>query len=272
MFVGSEEPKPFPLKINPTSRMQEITPQQLSGKTVLVTGAARRIGAAIVATLHDAGMRVAIHYRESAAEADQLAGELNASRNDSARAFQADLISPGNPERLIEEVVGWAGTLDVLVNNASTFYPTPLGEIDESAWTDLVGSNLKAPLFLSQAAARHLQESRGSIINIVDIHAQRPLRDHHVYGAAKAGLLMLTKSLAKELAPDIRVNAVAPGAIAWPENGMTETVKESILSEIPLGRSGNPVDIANAVLFLVRDATYSTGQVLKIDGGRSIGW
>ena len=252
--------------------MTDPTPVDLPGKTALVTGAARRIGAAIVRTLHAAGMRVAIHYRGSADEALALCAELNDSRPDSAKVFQADLIETGAPERLVEEVLSWAGTLDLLVNNASTFYPTPLGNIDEDSWTDLVGSNMKAPLFLSQAAAPHLRSAAGNIINIVDIHAERPLRDHHVYGAAKAGLAMLTHSLAKDLAPDVRVNGVSPGAIAWPEDGMTEAVKESILKEVPLGRSGNPADIANAVLFLVRDATYSTGQIMSIDGGRSIGW
>jgi pteridine reductase len=158
------------------------------------------------------------------------------------------------------------------VNNASTFYPTPLGEIDEKSWKDLVGSNLKAPLFLSQAAAPHLLDAHGGIVNIVDIHAKRPLRDHHVYGAAKAGLAMLTRSLARDLAPHVRVNGVSPGAIAWPEDGMTEDVKKKILDQVPLGRTGDPTDIANAVLFLLRDATYSTGQIIAIDGGRSVGW
>jgi pteridine reductase len=252
--------------------MTDPTPFDLAGKTALVTGAARRIGAAIVRTLHEAGMRVAIHYRGSADEAAALCAALNDARPESAQCFQADLIGTGEPERLVEDVLNWAGALDLLVNNASTFYPTPLGSIDDDSWTDLVGSNLKAPLFLSQAAAPHLRSASGNIINIVDIHARRPLRDHHVYGAAKAGLAMLTNSLAKDLAPDVRVNGVSPGAIAWPEGGMTEAVKESILKEVPLGRSGNPADIANAVLFLVRDATYSTGQIMSVDGGRSIGW
>ena len=252
--------------------MTDPKPADLAGKTALVTGAARRIGAAIVRTLHDAGMRVAVHYRGSADEALALSAELNVLRPASADAFQADLIEAGEPERLIDEVLGWAGSLDLVVNNASTFYPTPLGSIDEDSWTDLVGSNLKAPLFLSQAAAPHLRNVSGNIVNIVDIHARRPLRDHHVYGAAKAGLAMLTHSLAKDLAPDVRVNGVSPGAIAWPEGGMTASTKENILKEVPLGRSGDPADIANAVLFLVRDATYSTGQILSIDGGRSIGW
>lgn len=244
----------------------------IAGETALVTGASRRIGATIARKLHESGMRVAIHYRGSADDAAALCCELNDERPDSAETFQADLVEKGAPATLIEEVIEWSGTLAVLVNNASTFYPTPLGEIDETSWEDLVGSNLKAPLFLAQSAAPHLKVGGGSIVNIVDIHAYRPLRDHHVYGAAKAGLAMLTRSLAKDLAPDIRVNGVAPGAIAWPEDGMTEAIKETILGQIPLGRSGEPVDIANAVLFLVRDATYSTGQVIAIDGGRSVGW
>jgi pteridine reductase len=237
-----------------------------------VTGAARRIGAAICRALHDQGMRVAIHYRGSADQAEALAESLNRQRSDSARTFSADLIEPGAPGALVDEVVAWCGALDVLVNNASTFYPTPLGTIDEASWSDLVGSNLKVPVFLSQAAVPYLRQSRGNIVNIVDIHATRPLRDHHVYGAAKAGLAMLTRSLAKDLAPEVRVNGVSPGAIAWPEDGMTDSTKSQILSEIPLGRAGAPEDIANAVVFLVRDATYSTGQIMAIDGGRSVGW
>jgi pteridine reductase len=252
--------------------MSSNPPVDLAGGVALVTGAARRIGAATAATLHDNGMNVAIHYRGSAAEANDLCNRLNSRRPDSAACFQADLLEPGAPTNLVAQVIEWGGGLDVLVNNASTFYPTPLGTIGEDAWQDLVGSNLKAPLFLSQAAAPALVESGGNIVNIVDIHARRPLRDHHVYGAAKSGLVMLTKSLAKDLAPAVRVNGVAPGAIAWPEHGMTEAVKQEILAEVPLGRAGDPADIANAVLFFVRDATYSTGQVLAIDGGRSIGW
>jgi pteridine reductase len=252
--------------------MNEFPPVVLDGKTALVTGAARRIGAEICRTLHSQGMRIAIHYRGSADDARLLADDLNAARPDSAQTFQGDLIEAGTTSGLIEAVIGWAGGLDVLVNNASTFYPTPLGDIDEAAWVDLTGSNLKAPLFLSQSAAPHLQAAGGSIVNIVDIHAMRPLKDHHVYGAAKAGLAMLTRSLAKDLAPAVRVNGVSPGAIAWPEDGITEYTKAQILREVPLGRTGSPADIANAVLFLVRDATYSTGQIIAIDGGRSVGW
>lgn len=246
--------------------------ESLDNKVVLVTGAARRIGAAIVTCLHASGARVAIHYRGSADEAEALADKLNELRDASAATFQADLLESGDIARLVEDVVDWGGRLDALVNNASTFYPTPIGSIGDTEWHDLVGSNFKAPLFLSQAAAPHLRDAGGSIVNIVDIHAQRPLRDHPVYGPAKAALAMLTRSLAKDLAPEIRVNGVSPGAIMWPENGMSESAQQSILQQIPLARAGDPDDIAGCVLFLLRDAPYVTGQIIAVDGGRSIGW
>jgi pteridine reductase len=249
-----------------------MSEDRLNGKVVLVTGAARRIGAAIVTRLHENGARVAIHYRGSAAEAEELAGRLNADRANSAAAFQADLLNTDGLAPLIESVVDWGGRLDGLVNNASTFYPTPVGSITEEHWTDLMGSNLKAPLFLSQAATPHLRASQGAIINLVDIHAQRPLRNHPVYGPAKAGLAMLTRALAKDLAPDIRVNGVSPGAILWPEEGMSESAQQTILRQVPLERPGDPADIAGCVLYLMRDATYVTGQIVAVDGGRSIGW
>jgi pteridine reductase len=252
--------------------MSQAKSVSLQGKFALVTGAARRIGAAIAELLHDNGVNVAIHYRGSKEHAAKLAARLNQGRPDSAKIFRADLAARNEPEALIDAVTDWSGRLDILINNASTFYPTPLGTITDEQWSELVGSNLKAPLFLSQAAIPHLRSSRGVIVNIIDIHAKRPLRDHAVYGSAKAGLAMLTRSLAKDLAPDIRVNGVAPGAIAWPENDMTDAVKKKIVAQIPLGRSGDPADIANCVLFLVRDATYSTGQIIAIDGGRSLGW
>lgn len=244
----------------------------LEGKYALVTGAARRIGAAIAQRLHAERVNVAIHYRRSRADADKLCARLNAIRTNSARPFQADLNVGSELVGLVDSIVDWSGQLDILVNNASSFYATPLGQITEENWSDLMGSNLQAPLFLSQAAAPHLQASRGSIINIVDIHAYRPLREHTVYGAAKAGLVMLTRSLAKELAPDVRVNGIAPGAISWPENGMSESVKQDILEQIPLQRSGAPEDIASCAIYLVRDATYVTGQIIAVDGGRSLGW
>jgi pteridine reductase len=251
---------------------ESMLEQTLNDKVILVTGAARRIGAAIVTCLHENGARVAIHYRGSADAAKQLADKLNKIRSASAAVFQADLMVVDDSKSLVDAVVDWGGQLDGLVNNASTFYPTPVGQITEKQWDELIGSNLKAPLFLSQAAADHLRDTRGSIINIVDIHAHRPLRNHVVYGPAKAGLAMLTRSLAKDLAPEVRVNGVSPGAILWPENGMTETVQQSILDQIPLQRVGSPDDVAGCVLYLLRDATYVTGQIIPIDGGRSIGW
>lgn len=244
----------------------------LNGKVALVTGAARRIGAAIATRLHHSGADVAIHYRGSADEAAALVAELNAQRADSAAAFRADLIDTPALPALIEDVVRWRGQLDILVNNASSFYATPPGNITEAQWDDLVGSNVKAPLFLSQAALTELRKAHGAIVNILDIHAQRPLRNHTVYGSAKAALAMVTRSLAKDLAPEIRVNGVSPGAILWPENDLDDAAKESILKQIPLERAGDPSDIAGAVLFLVRDAAYVTGQIIAVDGGRSIGW
>ena len=213
--------------------------QTLDGQVALVTGAARRIGAAVAKRLHAAGARVAIHYRGSSDEALALAETLNETREDSAAVFQADLLETGRLPALIQEVVDWGGRLDVLVNNASTFYPTPIGEISEDDWHDLMGSNLKAPLFLAQAAMTELRKTRGRIVNIVDIHAQRPLARHTVYGPAKAGLAMLTRSLAKDLAPEIRVNGVSPGAILWPEDGMSDEVKQTILDQVPLARPGD---------------------------------
>jgi pteridine reductase len=252
--------------------MAEKKDRSLAGKTVLITGAARRIGAAIAEKLHAAGANVAIHFRGSAADAEKLSTLLNGAGSDSARCFRADLLSPGASGKLVESVLEWRGRLDVLVNNASSFYPTPVGSITEAQWEDLVGINLKVPLFLSQAATPQLRETGGTIVNIIDIHSQRPLRNHPVYGSAKAGLAMLTRSLAKDLAPDIRVNGISPGAILWPEDGINEETKATILRQIPLARPGAPTDIASGVLYLVRDAHYVTGQILAIDGGRSVGW
>ena len=246
--------------------------KSLAGAVALVTGSARRIGAAIASALHAEGANVAIHYRSSADEADALVTRLNNSRENSAMSIRADLLDTPALPQLVDEVAAWHGRLDILVNNASSFYPTPPGTITERQWDDLVGSNLKAPLFLSQAALPELRKSGGSIVNLIDIHARRPLRNHPVYGPAKAGLAMLTLSLAKDLAPDVRVNGVAPGAILWPEDEMTDATKQSILEQIPLGRAGDPADIADCVVWLVRDAGYVTGQIIAVDGGRSIGW
>lgn len=243
-------------------------------RVVLVTGAARRIGAQIARRLHADGMNVAIHCRSSRDEADALAAELNRARWNSARVVAADLLDTAALPGLVEQAHGAWGRLDALVNNASTFYPTPVGSIDENAWADLVGSNLKAPLFLSQAAAPLLKKSKGAIVNIVDIHASRPLAGYVVYGAAKAGLLMLTRALARDLAPDVRVNAVAPGTIIWPENDdMTEAARKAVVEATPMKRLGSPEDIAAAVRFLLsEDAGFVTGQVLTVDGGRGISW
>lgn len=251
--------------------MATRSPQPLAGKQALVTGAARRIGAAIAERLHADGANVGIHYRGSVDEARALRDSLNDRRAGSAELFQADLADAGAPERLVADFTGWAGGLDVLVNNASSFYPTPVGTITEEHWSDLVGSNLKAPLFLSQAAAPALKQAGGAIVNLVDIHARRPLRNHAVYGPAKAGLAMLTLSLAKDLAPGVRVNGVAPGAILWPEDGLSDAAKAAILEQVPLGRPGSPDDVADCVAWLV-GAPYVTGQIVAIDGGRSIGW
>ncbi len=246
--------------------------QKLSGRWALVTGAAKRIGAVVATTLHEAGANVVIHYHRSAAEAEQLAAELNGRRASSAFTATADVRDVAELQRMAKQVLERTGRLDVLVNNASNFYPTPLGTVTEENWYDLMGSNLKAPLFLSQAMLPALRTANGVIINIVDVHSQRPLRDHVVYGAAKAGLAMLTRSLAKDLGPHVRVNGVSPGAIIWPEEGMSDHLRAAIIRQTALKRSGTPEDIAAAVLFLVRDAPYVTGQIIAVDGGRSVGW
>jgi len=245
---------------------------ELAGQWALITGAAKRVGACLAQTLHANGASIAVHYGSSSADADALVAELNALRPESAFAIQGDLRERSALASLVADVVKQSGRLDILVNNASTFYPTPLEEVNEDHWDDLLGTNLKAPLFLSQAAAPHLRASGGQIINIVDIHSQRPLKNHPVYGPAKAGLAMLTRSLAKDLAPDIRVNGISPGAILWPEEGMPDGAKESIVKQIPLRRVGEPQDIARTAWFLIKDAPYITGQIIAVDGGRSVGW
>lgn len=238
---------------------------------VLVTGAARRVGAEIARHLHAAGAMVMLHYRASAEAANHLAAELNARRPDSAATARADLVDLAALVDLVDVTLARFGRLDGLVNNASSFHATPVGTIDEAVWNDLVGSNLKGPLFLAQAAAPHLAATGGAIVNITDIHAERPLKGYPVYSAAKAGLLGLTRSLALELAPNVRVNAVAPGAIAWPENDVDfpPAEREAILRQVPLHRIGEPADIARTVKFLLFDAPYITGQVINVDGGRT---
>jgi pteridine reductase len=242
---------------------------EINRKTVLITGGAKRIGAETSRTLHQAGMNIIIHYRSSQQEADELCYELN-QRENSAAVVQADLDDDNVYGRLIEDAVEVWGHLDVLINNASSFFPTPVGTITLGHWHNLVNSNLKAPLFLSQAATPYLRENNGCIINMVDIHAFRPMRKHPVYCAAKAGLAMLTQSLARELGPEIRVNGIGPGAILWPDNDMDEATKQSIIERTALKRHGEPSDIARAILFLVRDADYITGHIVPVDGGRSL--
>jgi len=244
----------------------------LDGKWALITGAGKRIGACVAQTLHAAGANIVVHYRGSEDAAARLADELNACRPDSAITIGADLLDIAALPDMIERIVKQTGRLDILINNASSFYATPIGSITEDQWEDLMGTNLKGPLFLSQAAIPYLRKARGTIVNMIDVHATRPLRNHTIYGPAKAGLAMLTRTLARDLAPEVRVNGVSPGAILWPDDGMTDNVKDSVLRQIPMKRPGEPRDIADCILYLVRDAGYVTGQVIAVDGGRSIGW
>lgn len=241
-------------------------------RVALVTGGARRIGAAIVRELHAAGLRVVVHCNRSTAEAATLCDELNAARADSARFLRADLLDAHARAALVSDAAACWGRLDVLVNNASSFYPTPVGSVTEAQWDDLTGTNLKAPFFLAQAAAQALRANRGCIVNLVDVHAQRPMKGHPVYSTAKAGLMMLTRALARELGPEVRVNGVAPGAILWPEHDMDERVQRKIVEATALKRQGEPEDVARMVRFLATEADYVTGQVIAVDGGRSLGW
>ena len=234
----------------------------------LITGSARRIGAVIARTLHGAGYDVALHCRHSRAELDALAARLEATRPGSTLVLQADLAEFDRLPELVAQTVGRFGRLDALVNNASGFEPTPIGATTPAQWDALFASNARAPFFLAQAAAPHLQASSGAIVNLVDIYAERPLRGHAVYCMAKAALLMMTGSLALELGPRVRVNAVSPGAILWPEDDDDTAAQDAMLARTPLGRTGTPQEVAEAVRWLLQDATYSTGQVLRLDGGR----
>jgi len=243
---------------------------ELQGKVALVTGAARRIGAAIARRLHASGASVVLHYRGADTDVAALEQELNSARAGSAAREKADLLAPVAPRALIGAAKERFGRLDVLVNNASSFYPTAVGAIEAAHWEELVGSNLRAPLFLAQEAAPELAKHRGAIVNIVDIHAERPMKGYLVYSVAKAGLAALTRALAVELAPAVRVNAVAPGAIAWPEDGQFAPPERGrILGTTPLARLGKPEEIAQAVHFLAC-APFVTGQILAVDGGRSV--
>lgn len=248
------------------------TSNALAGQSVLITGAARRIGAALARGFHAEGANVCIHFHRSASEAEQLRAELAAARAGSAIAVGSDLLDLAALPPLVDATVNAFGRLDVLINNASTFYPTPLGAVTARHWDDLMGTNLRAPLFLAQAAAPALKATRGLILNMVDIHAQRPLPQHPVYSSAKAGLMMLTRSLARELGPEVRVNGIAPGPILWPEAGMDEAVKQEIIDKTLLKHSGSPPDIVRTALFFAKDAPFVTGQILAVDGGRSVGW
>ncbi len=245
-------------------------------KVALVTGAARRIGAAIARRLHADGYDLALHYRSSAADMDALLAELNGTRPESAISLQAELAEFDRLPELVARTVGRFGRLDALVNNASAFYPTPLGTATPEQWDDLFASNARAPFFLAQAAAPHLRAARGGIVNLADIHGERPLANHSLYSMAKAALLMLSKSLALELAPDVQVNAIAPGAILWPDPSTGQSAKDpaaqvALLARTPLQRMGTPEEVAAAVAWLLHDAGYITGQTLHLDGGRHLG-
>jgi pteridine reductase len=236
----------------------------------LITGGARRIGAAIARALHAAGYDIALHYRNTAGEAQALVAELLRQRSDSAFSVQAELADMDALPALVESVIARFGRLDAVINNASSFYPTAVGATTPAHWDELFASNAKGPYFLSQAAAPHLRRQRGTILNLVDLYASSPLAGHPVYCMAKAALAMMTRSLALELAPEVRVNAIAPGAILWPERGKSATARQALIDATPLARAGNAADIAQAAVFLLRDAPFVTGQILAIDGGRSI--
>lgn len=246
------------------------SPDSLHGRVGFITGAAHRIGAHTARLLHAQGMDLALHYRHSEAAAQKLKQELENNRPDSVLLLQADLHQTGSFPELIEAIDSWRRRLDLLVNNASSFYPTPLEQADEAQWEDLLGSNLKAPFFLARHAADLLKASAGCIINLVDIHAERPLKDHPIYCIAKAGNAMMVKSLARELGPAVRVNGIAPGVILWPEGEMSDKAKREILERTALERPGEPDDIARTLLFLYRDAPFVTGQIIAVDGGRTI--
>jgi pteridine reductase len=245
--------------------------EPLSGKVALVTGGAKRVGAAIVRRLHGAGASLMLHYRGSEREAKALRAELNAARSNSVALVQADLLDVAGLAEIVRNTLVRFERLDVLVNNASAFFATPVGEMTPANWDSLIGTNLRAPLFLSQAAAPHLKKHNGVIVNITDIHAERPLKNYVIYSVAKAGLAGLTRSLARELGPEVRVNGVAPGPIVWPEDGsFDEVTRQRVISNTLLRRTGDPDDIARAVYYLIAEAPYVTGQIIAVDGGRSI--
>lgn len=239
-------------------------------KVALITGGAKRIGACISETLHDAGFNLVVHYHSSRQGARALAEKLNQRRHRSVSLISGDLRNSQRLEKLGMKAIAAFGRLDVLINNASSFYPTPLAQTEEQAWQDLMDTNLKAPYFLIKAIHKELQRQKGCIVNVVDIYAQRPLKSYPVYCAAKAGLVALTKSLALELAPQVRVNGVAPGAILWSTNDKDDQEKQRLIEKIPRKRLGRPDEIANAILFLIEEADYVNGQIITVDGGRSM--
>lgn len=234
----------------------------------LITGAAKRVGAAIARHLHAHGFNVVMHHRASATEAAALAAELESRRAASALVVPADLGDVAALQGIVDATIARFGRIDALVNNASAFHPTPIGQATEADWSALFDSNAKGPFFLAQAAAPHLRAAHGAIVNLVDVYGERPLREHTVYSMAKAANAMLVKSLAVELGPEVRVNGVSPGAILWPESGKSEAAKEAMLAKTALKRVGSPDDIAEAVRWLLQDARYTTGQILAVDGGR----
>lgn len=244
----------------------------MTQKTILITGGAKRVGAEIARYLHQNNHNIIIHYNNSYQEALKLSQELNFIRENSVKIIQGDLLDTVRLSEIMQKAIDCFGKIDALINNASSFFATPIGSITENHWHDLIGSNLKAPLFLSQLASPFLKESKGCIINIVDIHADRPMHKYVVYSIAKAGLVGLTKSLAIELAPEIRVNGVAPGAILWPNENQhfNHQEKDKIIDHSLLKREGQPLDIAKTICFLINDAPYITGQIIAVDGGRSI--
>jgi pteridine reductase len=252
--------------------MSNMDSQTLAGRCVLITGAARRIGAALARGFHAHGADICIHCRRSVGEAERLRDELNGKRAGSVVIVTADLLDVVALPGIVTAAMDAFGRLDALINNASSFYPTPIGSVSPAQWDDLMGTNLRAPFFLAQAAAPELRKARGAIVNMIDIHAQRPLPRHPVYSAAKAGLAMMTRALARELGPEVRVNGIAPGPILWPEAGMDAQLQNEIVAKTLLKRSGSPEDVVRAALFFVKDAPYVTGQVLAVDGGRSVGW
>jgi len=241
-----------------------------SSKVVLITGAGRRIGAQIATTLHTAGYRVALHAHRSGAVLDARVAELCAQRAGSAYALHADLHLADAPAQLVTDCIAAFGRLDCVVNNASAFYPTAIGEATTEQWDHLFAVNARAPFFIAQAAAAQLRQHRGAIVNLTDLHAQQPMRHHPLYGASKSALEMLTRSLALELAPDVRVNAIAPGAILWPEQGKPSDAKQALLARTPLARIGTPEEIGEAVRWLLEEASFITGHTLHVDGGRQL--